>query len=313
MADIDLNPRYRNGSGLGCADDWRRIIMFSACMSLWLAGSVFHLDVTDFLLNPIETRWGTFEPEKHVNEAVWMVAAVLVIAVLCTARTRRRQLKSIAYWLLWGVVMGLTHRYLLYSTIEHVHIPQYVVITYLLVLSFDPERTGDQFERIFFWATFMGILDEMSQYFIWPHERTNYLDFNDFFLNQLGVMAGLLLAYGFRDITARPTRWLSMPKTLEFKFAAGIAAAIFIFSMTGHIQNAPLKGSPAISLHGITHADGHLKIYLSRHYNLAGNWHRSVLNDVYYVLTPLAGIGLMLVSGLLFATFNLSRAKDSNK
>ena len=51
--------------------------------------------------------------------------------------------------------------------------------------------------KVLFWATLLGMVDEVQQYVWIASSYGEYLDFNDFVSNVLGAAAGVLIYYGF--------------------------------------------------------------------------------------------------------------------
>lgn len=277
----------------------------------YFVATVFlHLKVSKFLIEPFPLFSKRVVLLDYFGPIAFVILAFLVAMVLKQFYRGERRLITCAYWFLLILTMVGADRYLLFKNIEYIHYPQYAVLAFLLGKCMDPERDRFFVGRILFWATFLGIIDEMIQYFYLCASYGDYLDFNDFFLNLQGAFAGVLVYYGFRSIPpktqgrAGPFLWI--PEALLIMVCAG---AIVFLSFTGRLHiSAPHPIPPG----GIGHAEGRRVVYLERKPGLFGSWNKGVhRGGNYYVLRPKEGMILLSLTGVIFASFGKSPTREN--
>lgn len=267
----------------------------------WAATSLLHLKLSKLIVSPLSTPFGNFTP-SHYSSALGCVGlAALALIVFLRARKGQHHFRTFVYWFLLLAVIFAANRILLFSPNEYIHYPQYAIFVVLIWLSVDPDRTRWPFGRILFWGTFMGIMDEVIQYLFVCPSYGDYLDFNDFFLNQLGVVTGLLLVYGFHSPKNQDRPTLPLFKSVEFKLVAVCFVILGILHATGRLYVTPPKEVPP---GGIALMNGKRTLYIERKPEIMGNWNKVSKDNEYYVLDPASGLFLLLITGLIFSTYN---------
>jgi hypothetical protein len=262
---------------------------------------LFHLKLSKLIVSPLSTPFGSFTPSDYSSASGWVGLTALLLIIFFRARKGQHYLRTSAYWFILLAAIFAANRILLFSTNEYVHYPQYAILVILMWLSIDPDRTRWPFGRILFWGTFMGIIDEVNQYLFVCPSYGDYLDFNDFFLNQLGVVTGLLLVYGFHAPKNRDRPALPLFKSVEFKLVAVCFLILTLLHAGGRLYVTPPKEVPP---GGIALVNGKRVIYIERKPGIMGNWNRVSEENEYYVLAPASGLFLLLITGLIFSTYD---------
>jgi len=270
-------------------------------VTFWVTMSLLHLKLSKLIVSPLPTPFGNFTPSDYSSASGWVGLTALVLIVFLQARRGQHHLRTFVYWFLLLAVIFAANRILLVSPNEYVHYPQYAILVILMWLSIDPDRTRWPFGRILFWATFMGIIDEVNQYLFVCPSYGDYLDFNDFFLNQLGVVTGLLLVYGFHAPKNQDRPTLSLFKSVEFRLVAVCFVILILLHAAGRLYVTPPKAVPP---GGIALVNGKRAIYIERKPGIMGNWNKVSEENVYYVLAPASGLFLLLITGLIFSTYD---------
>jgi len=270
-------------------------------VTFWVTMSLLHLKLSKLIVSPLPTPFGNFTPSDYSSASGWVGLTALVLIVFLQARKGQHHLRTFVYWFLLLAVIFAANRILLVSPNEYVHYPQYAILVILMWLSIDPDRTRWPFGRILFWATFMGIIDEVNQYLFVCPSYGDYLDFNDFFLNQLGVVTGLLLVYGFHAPKNQDRPTLSLFKSVEFRLVAVCFVILILLHAAGRLYVTPPKSVPP---GGIALVNGKRAIYIERKPGIMGNWNKVSEENVYYVLAPASGLFLLLITGLIFSTYD---------
>ncbi len=146
-------------------------------------------------------------------------------------------MKCVFLALTLGLMAG-SWKWLFYTDVEVVHYAQYAILAMLI---FPLTRCH---WRAVFYATFIGVVDEVVQFYVynpWPV----HLDFNDMFYNEIGAGLGCMmiwLAGGNALLRARPRRPLvarivTMPPVW---LLLGTAAVCTALHLTGQLTLDPL-------------------------------------------------------------------------
>lgn len=264
---------------------------------------LMHLKVSLWLVRQRDTLLGRFAYVELMPALVIAGSLALLFYIARQLRRSPRPWLTGGYWLFWLAVVAIYDHYLTFAIVESVHYPQYAMLAWLLARSLDPQRTRWYVGRVLFWATLMGAGDELLQYLWITSSYSDYLDFNDILMNLLSAAAGVLLYYGAAPAPRRDSASSSL--RVEALVAAGIALGVTIGLQTGLIVQRP---ATTISPGGLaSQPDGSRRFYLQRGPDYYGRWQHGPRHGRYYVLPPAAGLGAMLVAGMLFSGFGLGR------
>ena len=267
----------------------------------WLGASLLHLEISKIIVSPVSTPLGAFTPANYSGSFAWVLLILCAFFVLLMAVRGKARLRTMGYWIMWGAALYGANRLLVFSPNEYAHYPQYALLAVLLVIWRDPHREKWPIGNIIFWGTALGIADELMQYLLICPSYGDYLDFNDFVLNQLGIVAGLLLVYGFREQGVTIRHLSSIHKTRAFKTIIIAFAMVSVLIATDRLKVTPPYEIPPGGISAVT---GRTILYLERKPGITGNWNRVGEGRSYYVLSPAAGLPLLLALGFLFASFD---------
>ena len=281
-------------------DRFVRSVFALAALSFWATSTALHLKFSFLIVTPISTPFGFIRITDFVSYLSWGAFAGLVTYLALKFRYGHNRKVTLSCWAAWCLFVLGTHHFFIYSANEYIHYPQYAILACLLAPVFDRERTGTGAVRILFWATFLGILDEINQYVYLCPQYGEYLDFNDFFLNELGAMAGVLLFYGFRERRMFPPTDRTFWRTKEAKFAAMMLCVVLLLAFSDRLKvSAPYDLPPG----GFHWVEGSLKLFLERKSGVYGSWQKANPSGNYYVVNPLTGIVLLFSAGAAFVLF----------
>jgi VanZ family protein len=252
-------------------------------LSFWLLGTIFHLRFSHWLATPIQSATGSITPKEITP---WFFAlSIISITGFIVFQFRRGNHKyaSLLSWIIALGIISLINQTLLTTPLENIHYIQYGIISWLLFSALGSERRTSSFLSIFLLTTFLGIVDEANQYINLAKDYGNYLDFNDFLLNQLGAATGLFIHYGSKhDDTS-----LLKSKSPLIITVSSIYAVIFLLAgilvSSGAIQ---FKATELIPSGGFLSLDKKLRFHLERQPEQLGYWHQSFSGGEYYVLSP---------------------------
>lgn len=270
-------------------------------MVYWLATSLLHLEISKSIVSPVSTPLGAFTPAHYSSHFAWALLILGAFYVLWTAVKGEARIRTAVYWMIWGAAVYGANRLLVFTPNEYMHYPQYAFLAVLLVIWRDPHREKWPIGNLIFWGTALGVADELMQYFFICPSYGDYLDFNDFLLNELGIVAGLLLVYGFRKQSEKIEPLRPIYKTGAFKTIMMVFIMVAGLILWDRLRITPPEKIPP---GGIFEVNNRKTIYLERKPGITGNWNRLSDGRAYYVLSPGAGLSLLLAVGVLFASFD---------
>jgi len=283
-----------------------RVLWPVATLVYWLGASLLHLEISKIIVSPVSTTLGPIEiklgtPANYSSHFAWGLLILGAFFVIFTAVKGKARLRTLVYWSIWGAAVYGANRFLVFSPNEYVHYPQYALLAVLLVAWRDPHREKWPIGSLIFWGTALGVTDELIQYLFICPSYGDYLDFNDFFLNELGIVAGLLLVYGFKEQGAMIKPLLPIHKTRAFKTIVISFAVIFLLILTDRLKTTPPEMIPP---GGFFAVNGRTTLYLERKPGITGAWNHLGDGSAYYVLSPAAGLILLFALGFLFASLD---------
>lgn len=269
--------------------------------SFWLFTSLFHLKFSLFLVNPLETIWGTVKLKHYAPQAgYFLLFCMLCYLIWYFFNGRNRQ--NFYIWIIWLASIVVINRFLLATSIENIHFVQYAIITLLLIWGLERRHldTSHLIPRVLFWITFAGIVDELMQYFWITASYSKYIDFNDFLLNLMGGIAGILIYTGYKTL---PVSTFSIKKTLSSWEFRAFAVFLLLIGVFYHLGRIKFSAPHSIAAGSFDRTSNHMTVFFERAPNILGNWQNAFNGGEYYVLSPLEGILLLLLTGIAFSIF----------
>jgi len=269
-------------------------LLFS--FSFWLFTSLSHLQFSLFLVNPITTRWGSITLKHYAPQAGYCLTGLFVLYLIWYTIKGAYRYGGLLLWLGWSFIIIIINLYLLATPIENIHFVQYGILSALILWSLNNTPMPGQWliPKVLFWTTLAGITDEILQYTWITASYSDYMDFNDFLLNMMGSIGGILFYNGFQVLKTSPLSLFETLRSLEAKvtYLISILSAIFFTLFYSSKQSAILL--------------------LERKANIFGSWQPNFSQGQFYVLTPLEGILLLLLLSLSFLLLNSKLASQYN-
>jgi len=190
-------------------------------------------------------------------------------------------------------MMVASFNLLLVHNVEIIHFVQYASFCFVVFPLFR------NYNKTLFWCTLAGAIDEANQYLILAPKNTDYYDFNDVILNQLGAGMGLviLFAFGFYSLRNIQKRWY-----LSAEIIASVAVVVSLIAMylAGEFSYyIPAQGdAPFFVLIKKVYPDFFTEI---KH-----------LNVRFHVLSPYAGFIIVALIGMFYSLVLRNTKKELN-
>ena len=223
-----------------------------------------------------------------------MISGVLLLVILVAYLIpkivghpyRKRILTGMTITL--GLMMA-SFKLLLVHNVEIIHFVQYASFCFVVFPLFG------NYNKTLFWCTLAGAIDEANQYLILAPQNTDYYDFNDVILNQLGAGMGLviLFALGFYNVQRTKTKWYL---SAEIITSVAIVISLIVMYVAGEF-----------SYYMPTQGDAPLFVLIKKVYP---NFFTEIkhLNVRFHVVKPYAGLVIVALIGV-FYSFVLRKPK----
>jgi hypothetical protein len=272
--------------------------LFFMALVFWLANALLHLEFSNWIGAPLSTPFGQLRPRDLATEFGLMVGAALGLLLAQRAARALRTASAVEYLpeacvlLCWILLAVASRQWLVTTDIELIHYLQYALVSLLLAAALDPGRERWPLLSLLLLSLLLSVADELNQYLYLTASYGSYLDFNDFWLNQLGSLLGLILYYLF----LKPSPRVSEPRPLLAGLVLSyllLAAMLGLALLSGAIQLAP---EFAVEPGGLAEVDGRWVLFFQREPGLFASWQASFSGGRYYVLGPLQGVTLLVLS-----------------
>lgn len=268
----------------------RRIYLLAAVI-YWALSSVLHLKVSLFIISPLPDFLPQIRPSEYISHLLVILAAFFFLWIIIRVKKRSVGPITIICAGLWCLAVFGANRFLVSTGNEYVHYPQYAILSILLYKAIKTDANPSPFARVLFWVTLMGIIDETIQYFYICPSYGDYLDFNDFVLNELGAVGGLVIIAS-KGCNSYPAHNEPHIGKAEIGTAGATVMLISLLALSGLLQITPPREIPP---GGTLKMNGNIKIFVERKPGILGTWQKAQGAGRYYVLTPLEGAAIIFV------------------
>ena len=188
------------------------------------------------------------------------------------------------------VLMMASFKLLLVHNVEIIHFAQYFSLCFFIY------PLVKNLNRTFIISTLAGFFDELYQYLILAPERTDYFDFNDIFLNELGAALGVLFLFSIGFSTINRPKWYHTSEF--FVFAAIFLSLVLMYCIGEFSYFMPTDGTSPIFVLIKKEYPGFFTVI-------------SHLNVRFHVLKPLPGSLLITCTAIFYILlFGTERKKS---
>jgi hypothetical protein len=149
------------------------------------------------------------------------------------------------------------------------------------------------------------MVDEVAQYLWITRTYSNYLDFNDFLVNLLAVTAGVQL----RGVRCVPTT-ANRPFYAGWWVLGGLGLLVSLALTTGRVSTMPPSDIKVPPGGLVCHAPSDCVLYVQRGPEFFSSWQPGPHRGRHWVLSPLWGTAVMLMTGALLVTLLRRKCTD---
>lgn len=285
-----------------------RWVFILGALTLWLANVFLHLEFSFWITSNIATGFGEIQLRDYFEHAAIIAIFFIVVNLWRKAKQGVNVGLTLTAWCGWLLFVVCSMLWLLTTQIEAIHFFQYALITWCFCKALDPKKADWPLLSICLFVCLLGIVDELNQYFYLAAVHGFYVDFNDFVLNQLGVLGGLLFYYGFSlplKYDHNEAVWIRTPQ-ISLMLLAGLGyTALMLLLLIGYsigvISFEPIEEVPP---GGILTLNGSSILYLQRLPGLLGSWQPSFSDSLYYVLSPLEGSVAVMIGFVCVVSYS---------
>lgn len=260
---------------------------------------LLHVEVTALVVGNMKWLTGNLVPRNYSVEASILIILIILLYIFFRARKGVNRVYTLIFFYLYIIFVYYFYRVLSLHAVEYIHFIQYFGLVFLIGWTFDYDRKKFLYNKILFVGVTIGILDEIFQFYITAPGH-KYLDFNDFLINTLGTIGGLLLYYGFYPLQSRTSNNRKFWVTKRFSLALSILIILLILSAIGIIDKTP----PYPVDKAVIIIDGNFKIFLERIPGWLGHWRAHFVSGYFYNLNPIEGSLLILLTTGLFSLYD---------
>ena len=235
-------------------------------------------------------------PLGRANYNFLILSIGLIVAVIALFFARKRYVSLnkenrqylFFYLFITSFLIILSFNILLVVNIEIIHFIQYCALAILLFPLLKSYRA------VFWYGTILGFIDEIYQFIVLA-PTADYFDFNDVFIDQIGLGIGLLFLFLYKKKEADSLPLLARDWILIV--FTGVLSLIIVLLFTSGIFSV--------------HPDGQAVIELIRK-DKEGFWRTVPPQVTFHVMRPLEGIILICVLFLLYSPFKYTFPFEMN-
>jgi hypothetical protein len=279
----------------------------------WLITSLLHLKFSLFLVQPLTTPWGIIKLKHYAPQAGYLVIFIMSLFLLwqlykIITNKEKRSFLILLLWIYWFILVFLINKYLLATPLENIHFIQYGIISLLFIIAINTSKIPKEIliAKTLFWVSMAGIIDEIMQYTWITASYSQHLDFNDFILNLMGAIAGILFYLSLKhsaklDVSKKVFNWKRLYHSWEIRLTIILFLSFLSLSFFDYIQ---LETTTLIKEGGFGQFNQHISFYFERAPELLGSWNNAFNGGKYYILSPIEGtLAFILIVASFFVVF----------
>ena len=257
-----------------------KVISVLTAIVVYFCIVTFHDEITQVAIKMRQT----FGRDQYNEFLAYFFLILLLVLAAWFAwniyKSERKLLNIILAVTITGIMI-FSFRFLMVYNIEAIHFVEYAIVAIILL------PVLRSYGETVFWVTFLGVIDELFQYFFLVPEF-EYFDFNDNVLNLLGAGAGVILVHslGGNVVVLKKISWYKSPAVIT-----GLTILVLFFVLL-------LTGKMTINPTGIE--DGGNWFSLNRETIPDSSWTEAYPGRRFHILRPFEGLALIY---LLFLSF----------
>jgi VanZ family protein len=186
----------------------------------WILVALYTFILPDFYI--IYRNIVTFFGQDAAGKVPVLIVAVLGIVYSFTILFIQKNPKNLLYLVPCGVI-ALLILTLVSNPNKHIHIPEYVLMTWLLYAALSKDHKGKGlFILIFIYASLLGVVDELEQ----GIHPSRFYGLSDMLVNCASALIGVFTIMGLKKMTIADWSWTT--RLMDFKGLLGLSLFGFI-------------------------------------------------------------------------------------
>ncbi len=203
----------------------------------WILVALYTFILPDFYL--IYRNIVTFFGQDAAGKVPFLMVAVLGIAYGIAILVSQKSPKNLLF-LVPCVIIAFLIMTLVSNPNKHIHIPEYVLMTWLLYAALSKGHKGSGlFLLIFIYASLLGVVDELEQ----GIHPSRFYGLSDMLVNCASALIGIFTIMGLKKVKAADWSWVARLKEFNgflglilFGFVGAVLMGITLFQAQARLD-----------------------------------------------------------------------------
>jgi hypothetical protein len=203
----------------------------------WILVALYAFILPDFYI--IYSNIVTFFGQEVAGKVPFLIVAVFGIAYSIAILVSQKSPKNLLFLVPCGVI-ALLIMTLVSNPNKHIHIPEYVLMTWLLYAALSKDHKGSGlFILIFIYASLLGVVDELEQ----GIHPSRFYGLSDMMVNCASSLIGVFTIMGLKKAKAADWSWITRVKEFNgllglilFGFVGAVLMCITLFQVQARLD-----------------------------------------------------------------------------
>jgi hypothetical protein len=203
----------------------------------WILVALYTFILPDFYI--IYSNIVTFFGQEAAGKVPVLMVAVFGIAYCIAILVTQKSPKNLLFLVPCGVIAFLIMA-LVSNPNKHIHIPEYVLMTWLLYAALSKDHKGNGlFILIFILASLLGVVDELEQ----GIHPSRFYGLSDMLVNCASALIGVFTIMGLKKGKAADWSWAARLKEFKnllglnlFGFVGAVLMCITLFQVQANLE-----------------------------------------------------------------------------
>jgi hypothetical protein len=203
----------------------------------WILVAIYTFILPDFYI--IYSNIVKFFGQDAAGKVPFLIVAVLGTVYVIAILVSQKSPKNLLFLVPCGVIAFLIMTQVSNPN-KHIHIPEYVLMTWLLYAALSKDHKGSGlFILIFIYASLLGVVDELEQ----GIHPARFYGLSDMMVNCASALIGVFTIMGLKKVKATDWSWISRLKEFNgllglilFGFVGAVLMCITLFQVQARLD-----------------------------------------------------------------------------